>query len=178
MSRKPSETENDTIVSMDSLPGIRKLHHDKADLYPQKPKSKPSIRHRNFSDPDQTISTISKTVPESVSDSWFHHGIQKKMQRNMRMGKLPMDSILDLHGYRQHEAVKELSAFLTYALKTQAKFLLIIHGKGFRSQQESKLRPLVQYWLSEQQAVIAYTPAQPKDGGNGATYVYLKSPGK
>jgi DNA-nicking Smr family endonuclease len=52
--------------------------------------------------------------------------------------------------------------------------ILVIHGKGYNSEQEAILRPLVQRWLEEQQFVLAWCPAQPRDGGNGATYVYLR----
>ena len=91
------------------------------------------------------------------------------------MGKLPVDAVLDLHGFRQHEAVAALQALIKESMRTRARFLLIIHGKGYRSKNEAILRPMVHYWLSEQNTVMAYCPAQAKDGGSGASYAYLKT---
>ena len=159
---------------MDALPGIRRLTSDKVDLYQQKPKNKLPRLEQYSVEANKQYAEIGQSIPDSVAESWFHHGLQTRQQRNIRMGKVAIDSVLDLHGYRQHEAVNELNAFLEYALRTGARFLLIIHGKGFRSQQEAKLRPLTQHWISQQSAVLAYCPAQLKDGGNGASYVYLK----
>jgi len=91
------------------------------------------------------------------------------------MGQFTVDAVLDLHGHRQHEALQELELFMQYATNSHARLLLIIHGKGFNSQSGAVLRPLVQHWLSEQNRVLAYCPAQIKDGGTGASYAYLKS---
>jgi len=117
---------------------------------------------------------VSHHVPESTAESWFHHGIQKKLRRRIQMGQLPIEAELDLHGYRQHEAIEELKVFLQHALNDRVRTIIIIHGKGYRSRSESILRPLVQNWLSQQPDVLAYCPAQPRDGGNGASYVYLR----
>ena len=100
--------------------------------------------------------------------------MQKKLKQRIRMGQLPIDAILDLHGYRQQQALEALRSFVQEALRIDARLLLIIHGKGFRSESQAVLRPLVQHWLAEQSMVLAYCPAQPADGGSGASYVYLK----
>ena len=52
--------------------------------------------------------------------------------------------------------------------------LLVIHGKGYRSETEAVLKPLVHRWLAEQPSVLAWCPAQARDGGAGASYVYLR----
>ncbi|MCP4232040.1 MAG: Smr/MutS family protein, partial [Aestuariibacter sp.] len=43
-----------------------------------------------------------------------------------------------------------------------------------RSDKAAVLRPLVHHWLSQQNFVLAWCPAQPRDGGSGASYVYLR----
>ncbi len=55
------------------------------------------------------------------------------------------------------------------------RMILIIHGQGYRSQSEAVLKPMVQRWLSEQSLVLAWCPANPRDGAGGASYVYLRS---
>jgi len=54
------------------------------------------------------------------------------------------------------------------------RFLVIVHGQGYGSRNEAVLKPLIRHWLSRQDCVMAWCPAQPKHGGDGATYVYLR----
>jgi DNA-nicking Smr family endonuclease len=82
---------------------------------------------------------------------------------------------LDLHGYNQQQATTALIEFIDQALSSDFKFLIVVHGKGHRSDKDAVLKPLVQNWLSQQSMILAWCPAQPKDGGSGASYVYLKS---
>ncbi|MCP4077883.1 MAG: hypothetical protein GY744_17065 [Gammaproteobacteria bacterium] len=170
------KSENDEKGFMQSLDGIRPLKHDKIDVYQNTPRKKHKVMPRqDFTDPASEFEAITHNIPQTCQQSWFHHGIQKKLQRKIKAGQLNIDAMLDLHGHRQHEAIHELEAFMQSAINTRSRLVLIIHGKGFNSASEAVLRPLVQYWLSEQSAVLAYCPAQPKDGGSGASYVYLKN---
>ncbi len=167
-------TDEDETGIMHSLDGVKCLKNDKVDLYPQLPRNKkPKIQ--SASNEAQVFQKISYNIPLATRESWFHHGIQKKLQRKIKAGQLRIDALLDLHGHRQYESIQELESFLQYAIKSHSRMLLIIHGKGFNSQSKAVLRPLVQHWLSEQNNILAYCPAQPKDGGSGASYVYLKS---
>lgn len=171
-----SKSDKDEDNIMQSLTGVRLFQNDKVDLYHITPRKKHFIRsHQGFDQLSTTFQSISHNVPSSVKESWYHHGIQKKLRRKIKAGQLNIDGLLDLHGHTQHQATQELESFMLYAINSQARFLLIIHGKGFNSQSEAVLRPLVQHWLSEQNMVLAYCPAQPKDGGSGASYAYLKS---
>jgi len=170
------KSEQDEKGFMQSLDGIRPLKHDKIDVYQNTPRKKHKVRpHRDFTDPVSELEAITHNIPETRQDSWFHHGVQKKLQRKIKAGQFTIDAMLDLHGHRQHEAIQELEAFMQTAINTRSRLVIIIHGKGFNSESEAVLRPLVQHWLSEQSMVLAFCPAQPKDGGSGASYVYLKS---
>lgn len=171
--------DNDEKGIMQSLAGVRRLKNDKVDLYQSTPRNKQPVRnHKDSNHPATHFQPISHNIPSVTRDSWFHHGIQKKLQRKIKTGQLNIEAMLDLHGHRQQEATQELESFLQYAINTQSRLVLIIHGKGFNSQSKAVLRPLVQHWLSEQSMVLAYCPAQAKDGGSGASYVYLKSANK
>lgn len=175
-SSDPEEPGQDKLGFMESLKGIRKLEQSRVDLYQSRPRKKHRIDTRQAAEPSgSSIHSVSSNRPLSTTDSWFHHGIQKKLQRKIKMGQLTIDAILDLHGHRQREATRQLESFMQYAINTHSRLLLIIHGKGFNSQSEAVLRPLVQHWLSEQSIVLAYCPAHIKDGGSGASYVYLKT---
>ncbi len=154
------------------LDGVRKLKSDRADLHSERPKKKIHI-NRQPSDINQSNHSHISTVPTDPIPNWYHHGLQKKLKYKIRTGLLPIDATLDLHGYNQNQTIRELNNFLQQAINGECRFLLIIHGKGFRSESGSILRPLVQHWLSKQPHVLAFCPAQNKDGGSGASYVYI-----
>lgn len=167
-----SNTENPGF--MESITGIKKLKQDRVDLFQDRPRKTNTIKKHWVSHAHEIDYTVKDSTPANTPDSWFHHGIQKKQQRKIKSGQLTIDAVLDLHGYRQWQASHVLESFLHQALDSQLKFLLIIHGKGYRSQSQAKLRPLVQYWLYRQPMVLAFCPAKDRDGGMGASYVYLK----
>ena len=173
MSKNP---EDDTDSFLQAIKGVRPLQQDRVNLFEQKPKSRFRINHAEKDlTPQHNLQLISTEIPDATVESWFHHGLQKKMQRRIRMGQLAIDDVLDLHGSRLQPAQRELEQFVHQALQQQAKMLLIIHGQGYRSQGAAILRPMVQHWLSQQPMVLAYCPAQLRDGGIGASYVYLKT---
>ncbi len=170
------KSEKDEKGFMQSLAGVRPLKHDKIDVYQNTPRKKHRVTpHRDFTDPASGFEAITHNIPETDQQSWFHHGVQKKLQRKIKAGQFNIDAMLDLHGHRQHEAIQELEAFMQSAINSRSRLVIIIHGKGFNSESEAVLRPLVQNWLREQSMILAYCPAQPKDGGSGASYVYLKN---
>ncbi len=160
---------------MHSLNGVKRLKSDRIDLYQQTPRTKQLVKIHTADNKSGVFQSVSHNTPITTLESWFHHGVQKKLQRKIKAGQLTIDALLDLHGHRQHEAIVELESFVKYAIKSHSRMLLIIHGKGFNSQSEAVLRPLVQHWLSEQNSILGYCPAQPRDGGSGASYVYLKA---
>lgn len=103
-------------------------------------------------------------------------GIQQKVQKKLRRGELPIEEELDLHGYTVNEAKTAIQDFLFECKRQQIRYIRIIHGKGYRSEQNIPvLKTHVAYWLPQIKDVLAYSSAVPKDGGTGAMYVILKS---
>jgi DNA-nicking Smr family endonuclease len=153
------------------LPGVKRLHSDRINIYRQRPpaarRARPDAARGD--DPD-TRSVINRPA----LDSHFNSGMQVKLQRRIRQGAIRPESSIDLHGYRQAEALQALQHFLDEALQRRCRMILVIHGQGFRSQSDAVLKPLVHRWLSEQPEVLAWCPAQPRDGAAGASYVYLR----
>ncbi|MDH5660200.1 MAG: Smr/MutS family endonuclease, partial [Gammaproteobacteria bacterium] len=59
--------------------------------------------------------------------------------------------------------------------RNQKRYVRIIHGKGYRSEQKIPvLKTHVAYWLPQHRDVMAFSSAQARDGGTGALYVILK----
>ena len=155
------------------LPGVKRLHSDRINHYQQAKPGKATIRRTQPPMVDAAPSYVAQSP--APRDSHFNSGLQVKLQRKIRQGAMRPQATLDLHGYRQHEAVDALQEFIADALNRRQRMILIIHGQGYRSSSEAVLKPLVQRWLAEQAQVLAWCPAQLRDGAGGASYVYLRS---
>ncbi len=82
---------------------------------------------------------------------------------------LPIDGVLDLHGFRPQE-IKEI--VMEYLRECQARGLLevrLIHGKGI-----GNLRRTVHALLAKHPDVARFADASQVFGGLGATMVWLK----
>jgi DNA-nicking Smr family endonuclease len=151
---------------------VRRLEHDR--IEPDRPRRSARVRAGGRPS-DHPLREVAEPPAEAPAQ-WFHHGLQKKRIQRIRQGELPLDARLDLHGLRRDQAVAELSRFLHHALLDGCRFLVIVHGQGYGSENEAVLKPLTRHWLSQQQEVLAWCPARPRHGGGGATYVYLRRP--
>lgn len=93
----------------------------------------------------------------------------------------PIDARLDLHGYSQTEAYREVVGFLERAYRHHHKIVLVITGKGvFRGSnyQRGILNEALPQWLNQPPLkfyVKKYTYAHIRDGGSGAYYIFIKS---
>ena len=102
-------------------------------------------------------------------------GIRNKDLKNLRSGRFTIQSKLDLHGYKLHDAEKIFYNFVIKSHQQGNRNLLIITGKG--QDGEGKIRKSLHTWINTTELsklVIFYTHASPKDGGFGAYYVRLR----
>ena len=154
------------------LTGVKRLHTDRINKYQHR---KPLQAVKKIQ-PQRDYAAYSHLPASAASrDSHFNSGLQVKLQRKIRQGSMRPQATLDLHGCRQHEALALLEEFIADAQQQRYRMLLIIHGQGYRSASESVLKPLLQRWLAEQPQVLAWCPAQVRDGAGGASYVYLRN---
>lgn len=154
------------------IPGVKRLHNDRINVYRQRERKKPAPR----TNPREVIEPYEfPAESRPAHNSYFNSGLQVKLQRKIRQGAIRPEATIDLHGYRQHEALAALQEFLAEAAHRQYRMILIIHGQGYRSQSDAVLKPLVHRWLSSRSQVLAWCPAQARDGAAGASYVYLRA---
>lgn len=92
-------------------------------------------------------------------------------------GKLMPEATLDLHGLSRDEALERVGHFLANAAYHGRKTLLIVTGKGLRSEGEPVLRAAVERYLAgEGRTRVAEWGRAPRQfGGDGALAVFLKS---
>lgn len=170
-----NEKSKDDASFAELMPNVKRLDNRYINIHLDRTKSVTlPARQALTSDPGFDFSTISYQELAEISESFFNAGIQKKLQKKIRQGLLAVDDRLDLHGYNQQQATKALIEFIDQAVSFELRFVIVVHGKGSRSDKEAVLKPLVQNWLAQQPMVLAWCPAQPKHGGSGASYIYLK----
>jgi DNA-nicking Smr family endonuclease len=105
-------------------------------------------------------------------------GVSRAQLADLRAGKLHVELALDLHGHSVADGLAELREVVTTSRRIGRRCLLIIHGKGTRSELGAPLREAVLGELLGPLSglVHALATAAPSDGGNGATYLVLKGP--
>jgi len=112
--------------------------------------------------------------PDTLSFS--RSGVQPSTLKNLRLGKLPIDQSIDLHSLTVDEARKYLREFLGECAHDGSRCIIIVHGKGYSSQNKKPvLKPLINRWLRQLDSVLAFHSAKPAHGGTGAVYVLLKN---
>ena len=111
----------------------------------------------------------------SASDSVNHSqaGVSPKTLKKMKQGRIGYPPSIDLHGQKVEEACQSLSKFIHY--HSDERFIQIIHGKGYNSDQNlSILKSQVVHYLKQHPQVLAFCSCPQKMGGTGAVFVYLK----
>jgi DNA-nicking Smr family endonuclease len=83
--------------------------------------------------------------------------------------ELPLDGLLDLHGFAPGEVGALLPAWLEASHAAGLRELRIVHGKG-----TGVLRRRVEALLTRHPLVAAFQPAGEEAGGWGATLVSLR----
>lgn len=105
--------------------------------------------------------------------SFQRPGVQHGVFRKLRLGQYPSEAILDLHRMPVKEARHEVFQFIRDAIRMDLRTIMILHGKGERSNPPALLKSYTARWLTQLDEVMAYHSAQRHHGGTGAVYVLL-----
>jgi DNA-nicking Smr family endonuclease len=110
--------------------------------------------------------------------------LERRLRQRLSRGRSEVDAVMDLHGLRQDQAHGVLRQFLFNAQGSGAKLVLVITGKGGRSQdlaswhsETGVLRRSVPQWLRAPEmrgVVIGFEEAAHHHGGAGALYVRIR----
>jgi len=84
--------------------------------------------------------------------------------------ELPIDGVLDLHGFQPREIKSLVTEYLEACRERGILQVRIIHGKG-----TGNLRRTVHSLLGSHPLISSYAAAHPNFGGFGATIVNLKA---
>ncbi|MDG3087437.1 DNA endonuclease SmrA [Vibrio hannami] len=111
--------------------------------------------------------------PEDVIE-YKRDGVQEGVFRKLRLGKYPIQARLDLHRKSLQEARDEIVKFLKQCLRMDIRTVIIVHGKGERSNPPALMKSYTASWLSQIKDVMCVHSAQQFHGGTGAVYVLLR----
>ena len=107
--------------------------------------------------------------------------IDRRLKQKLARGREAIDATIDLHGRTQAEAHAALVRFLRNARANGARLVLVITGKGVRSDdfaaERGVLRRQVPLWLRSAElrdVVIGFDWAHVAHGGEGALYVRIR----
>lgn len=104
-------------------------------------------------------------------------GVSRAQIAELRAGKIRAEVTVDLHGETVANGKQQLRDFLMQAQRIGRRCVLVVHGKGTHSDHGAPLREAVLGELLGPLSglVHALATAAPADGGEGATYVMLRS---
>ena len=140
-------------------------------------KNKNDYNENNYSEEDREMFlNYIKNLDCSnhIKNTYNDKKVYSKFKPNIKNAK-PQDS-LDLHGLTIERALQSIKKFIFEAKRNNLKIVLIIHGKGFRSENKiGVLKDLVEYYIAtEGKYYIKYsTEAPARLGGSGAKLIYL-----
>lgn len=103
--------------------------------------------------------------------------LDPRVLKQLKSGEFTIQAHLDLHGLIKEDAKTTLNAFIQNSHAMGYRSLLIIHGRGLKSDIGPVLKEGVVKWLTTgtlSHLVLAFCSARPCDGGTGAMYVLLK----
>lgn len=160
MTRKPTDEEK--TLWQQVIQGVRPLAKKEVVTHKAPAPSKVSIRKKIEAwQYKELYANISIPDPKAREAKW------------MPTGKVHIDGRIDLHGMTLAQAEDQLKHYLLQAQWSGKRWILVITGKGALDNPDS-LRKMVPCWLDQWSMIAGYRLAKPKDGGEGALYVWIK----
>ena len=128
------------------------------------------------------INNHSQKVPLRKRSPLIDIDIEKNRLRRIKIGKIKIEGILDLHGLSLKEAEKRLQLFVNDSYRVNKRLLLIITGKGRNSKPDNygrkqTIKSEIKIWLSDvfyRDKIQYISQSLDKHGGGGAYYFFLK----
>jgi len=116
--------------------------------------------------------------PEDIIE-FKRNGVQDSVYHKLQLGQYSIQATLDLHKHTLEQARDEIVHFINRCMRMDIQTLILIHGKGQRSNPPAMMKSHVAYWLPQIKDVQCVYSTQRHHGGTGAVYVLLrKSPKK
>jgi DNA-nicking Smr family endonuclease len=178
----PTDDHHDeNQLFMQEMSGVKPLTTDRVLLQPshhapsdaQLARREAAMRDSGAALDYLTMEAIDMLRPDSLV-GFKRDGVQEGVYKKLRLGKYELQASLDLHQHTLREARMVLLQFVRDCLERDIRSVLILHGKGERSQPQALLKSYVSAWLPHIPEVMAIHSAERRHGGSGALYVLLR----
>lgn len=164
-------------------------------------KAAPKVRVASAK-PQQALKAAPVTSFDPAPQHEQPRGLDGRNRRRLQRGKMEIEGRLDLHGMTEAVAHRALERFIVGEAARGKRLVLVITGKGkgrdwqgnpiavpdapwergggggyHMPTRSGVLRRMVPQWLAQpplNSLVVETAQAQPKHGGTGAIYVYLR----
>lgn len=168
---------------MEKLPRPPELPGEVARKRPVKPRVKADLAAMPVS--SATLGPIAETLKKLPGTD-----LDRRTEEKLVSGNMPIEARIDLHGMTQAQAQRALTFFMEESVARGRRTVLVITGKGrggaaaldtapedWFSPKPGALRQNMPRWLEApgiKPHILKVVEAQPKHGGAGAFYVYLR----
>ncbi|MCP4128889.1 MAG: DNA mismatch repair protein MutS [Gammaproteobacteria bacterium] len=178
MSDDPNKKDQDQKLFQETMQDAAPLVQDRIKPWRRRLPPHP-LRHPTTLEDETGSDHISEAEIETGEVlSFCRPGLQKRVFRDLRRGRMEIEMELDLHGLTARHAHSTLELFFRDCHRRRIRCVHIIHGKGYGSEdRQPVLKQKLNLWLRQRHDVMAFCSATARDGGTGAAYVLLRSKG-
>lgn len=185
LDQKPSE--DDEILFRKAMEGVRPLSRDTVEPEPadsralvQRVKAERARRDKEALEALKNLVKGTATFDITCTGEYIEGcvaSLDPAVMKRLKKGDFAVQDHLDLHGMVREQARELLGTFIQNSHAMGYRCLLVIHGRGLKSESGPVLKEAVVRWLttgSLSRLVLAFCSARACDGGTGALYVLLK----
>ncbi|CAL4318895.1 UPF0115 protein YfcN [Buchnera aphidicola (Neophyllaphis podocarpi)] len=151
--------------------GTRVINQDTIFHISRKNSHKKFLSNKNFFDKDSHSYYFSNNNNDITFTynpvSYLKDNKYFNIFKKLKQGNYKPDITLDLHGFNQYEAKKELGSLINICIKEKIFCACIMHGHG-----KNILKKQIPLWLSRHPDIIAFYQA-PKNFGHTAALFFL-----
>ncbi len=173
-------SQDDFELFQQMMGDVKPLHNDTAELKKSHQVSQAQLAKREAAiwlsgdNPEHlSIDHAPMIKPDDVIE-FKRDGVQDGVYRKFRLGKYPIQARLDLHRKTLKEARDEVVHFLKQCMSMDIRTVVIVHGRGERSNPPALMKSYVAQWLTQINDVQCVHSAQRFHGGTGAVYILLR----
>jgi DNA-nicking Smr family endonuclease len=159
---------------------VKPIQHDTVELKKSHQVSDAQIAKRQAAlwlseqDPEYLSIDYAPLVKPDDIIEFKRDGVQEGVYRKLRLGKYPLQAKLDLHRRTLKEARDDVIKFLQQCMRMDIRTVIIVHGRGERSNPPALMKSYLANWLMQIKDVQCVHSAQRFHGGSGAVYVMLR----
>lgn len=176
-------TPEDRALFKRAVRMVKPLQPSNTAILPPTPKAHPNVlRQKRQAAASSRVESLSQRFSDHYHPSraslepgnYLRLGSGPDVLKNLKRQKWPITANLDLHGATLDEARTRLEQFLQSCISHGVKCVRVVHGKGYGSRGGTPvLKDSVRRWLTQFDAVIAFTECNEQNGGAGAVQILL-----